>query len=214
MPRSFRCISNTNRALLGLITACCLGLIISGCVGTNLDQEESIFPDFKPAVDTLNCDGRLYLNSLPFLMDDQAEAWLIVGEACHNGTVERTHNYLILLDVPPDLEDFNEPLSLPRLGFPGISFSSNGPAPLEQDLLQIGVGVFPSYIVTDYSQLGERTLVLEDDTTVKLDFLGDEVDEYVAGTLNGWLTEVAGGTTGETVAINGSFCVPITKICQ
>lgn len=188
-------------------------LILSACLGDNYDREETVFPDLKPIIDTLACDDRLQLSSSQFSIQNTAEAWLIIGTLCQDGVVQRTHNYLILLNPPADFEQYDEPLSLPRLGFPGISFSNDGEAPLEQALPQVGVGVYTSFVVQSYSQLGFREWILEDDTTVKLNLLGDEIGEYVAGEISGRISTYNGGTVGQTVALSGNFCVPITRIC-
>lgn len=188
-------------------------LLLSACVGDNYDREEEVFPDLKPTIDTLACEDRLQLSSAQFSMQNTAEAWLIIGALCQDGVVQRTHNYLILLNPPADFEQYDEPLSLPRLGVPGISFSYDGEAPLAQALPQIGVGVYTSFIVESYSQLGLREWILEDDTTVKLNLLGDEIGEYVAGEISGRISTYSGGTVGQTVALSGDFCVPITRIC-
>ena len=184
------------------------------CAGEEYDRQDTFVPEFVPAVDSIDCGSELTISSPQFSFGGAAVAWVSTGTNCNGPLVERSHNYLILLDPPNSFEGADAPTSLPRLGFPGISFSHDGPLPLNTPLPQVGTGVYTSFIGRDYTELGLREWIIEDATTVELTITGDEEGDYVSGTIDGWLTEYDGINPGTTYPLNGSFCVPITLICN
>lgn len=191
-----------------------LPLLILSCIGDGYDRETIVLPELEPTIDTINCQNQLRLTSNQLTIEGPGEAWVFIGESCKDGIIESTHNYIVLLSPPDDFDFQGETTSLARIGIPGISFSFNGSPPANTDLLQIGTGIFDSFLIENFGQFGQQNWIVNDETKTNLSLIGDGEGQYLSGIITGRLSEYDGTSPGTAYPLDGIFCVPITRYCN